>query len=75
MLACLLPLLLAGYLLHTLNRNAGNEDQQVAEFFLAELASDKPLLLPVAPRPAALEHSPPVDESALPSNSSEDDDA
>ena len=57
-LACVLPLLLAAYILYTVNRNAGNDDRQIAEFFLAEMMSDDPLVLNAGPRPAALKQEP-----------------
>ena len=62
-IGCLLQLLLAGYILYTVNRNAGNDkDQHLNEFFLKELASGKPRFLPFGLRPTAIEHEPPVDD-------------
>ena len=72
MLACLLPLGVVIYLLHTLNRNAGNnDDQHLNEFLLEELTSDKPLLLPGGPRTTTLEHSSTADDSVSDDTSSE----
>ena len=44
-LACLLPLLLAGFALYCL-RDQGQADSAVAEVLITELITDKPLLLP-----------------------------
>jgi len=44
-LACLLPLVLAGYLVFTMKQTAKDDDAAVAELLVTELVSEKPLLL------------------------------
>ena len=55
LLACLLPLLLAGYVLYTLNR-PGDDDVLVGQLLVQELTADEPLLLPRSTVPPALRH-------------------
>jgi TolA-binding protein len=58
-LACLLPLALAGYLLYCLRGRS--DDEAVGELLIEELTTDRPLLLPRAPdRPT--EESPSLSE-------------
>ena len=58
-LACLLPLLLAGYVIYSLNRSSDDSDA-LSEMLVMEIVAEKPILLPISPRPvAALEHTPP----------------
>lgn len=45
-LACLLPLLLAGYLIWSMKHTAGQDDAAVTELLVTELVSERPLLLP-----------------------------
>jgi len=73
-LACLLPLLLAGYVIHAVNRN-GDDNAALGELLVLEMTAEQPLLLPNSPRPvAALEHtlSPDDDETAGTTASSSD---
>ena len=57
-LACLLPLLLAGYIIYTLSRSSDDSDT-LSELLVMEIVAEKPKLLPMAPRTvAALEHKP-----------------
>lgn len=49
-LACLIPLTLAGYLLYCLRDRS--DDEAVGELLIQELTSDRPLVLPLAPDPA-----------------------
>ena len=51
-LACLLPLVLAGYLIYALRHTASQDDAIVTEFLVADLVSEHPLLLgpPTQPR-------------------------
>jgi TolA-binding protein len=49
-LACLIPLALAGYLLYCLRDRS--DDEAVGELLIQELTSDQPLVLPLAPDPA-----------------------
>jgi len=59
-LACLLPLFLAGYIIRAVTQY-GDESAALGELLVVEMTSEKPMLLPIAPRPvAALEHSPPL---------------
>jgi hypothetical protein len=58
-LACLLPLLLAAYVLRTLGRSIEG-DAAVSELLIEELASDRPRLLPPPPKPP-----PPLSPPAL----------
>ncbi len=58
-LACLLPLLLAGYVIYSLNRSSDDSDA-LSEMLVMEMTAEQPLLLPISHPPvAALEHSPP----------------
>lgn len=63
-LACLLPLLLAGYVVHCL-RDHGQSDSLVAEVLVQEIVAEKPLLLPPARSVAAipLQAEPPTDDA------------
>jgi TolA-binding protein len=49
-LACLIPLALAGYLLYCLRDRS--DDEAVGELLIQELTTDRPLVLPLAPDPA-----------------------
>jgi hypothetical protein len=65
-LACLLPLLLAGYIIRAVTQD-GDENAALSEMLVVEMTSEKPMFLPITPRPvAALEHAPPLhdDETA-----------
>ena len=58
-LACLLPLLLAAYVIRAVNRD-GDDSAALSELLVMEITAERPLLLPISPRPvAALEHTPP----------------
>ena len=73
-LACLLPLLLAAYIIHAVNRN-GDDNAALSELLVMEITAEQPLLLPISPRPvAALEHVslPEDDETAETAASSTD---
>ena len=62
-LACLLPLLLAGYVIYSLNRSSDDSDA-LSEMLVMDIVAEKPKLLPIASRSvAALEHSPPVHDN------------
>jgi hypothetical protein len=54
-LACLLPLLLCGWLLHT-TRDKQGTDEALAELLVEELVTDRPLLLPPRQSVPLLEH-------------------
>ena len=63
-LACLLPLLLAGYVIYSLNRSSDDSDA-LSELLIVEMTAEQPLLLPMAPRSvAALEHKHPPRKSS-----------
>ncbi len=51
-LACLLPLVLAGYLVYAMKHTVSHDDAIVTEFLVADLVSEHPLLLgpPTQPR-------------------------
>jgi len=73
-LACLLPLLLAAYIIRAVNQN-GDDSAALGQLVVLEMTSEQPLLLPIAPRPvAALEHSlsPDDDETVATTASSSD---
>jgi hypothetical protein len=55
LLACSLPLLLAGYVLYTANR-ATEQDASLEELLAHELIYPEPLSLPAAQSPPQLEH-------------------
>ena len=58
-LACLLPLLLAAYVIRAVSQNA-DDSAALSELLVMEITAERPLLLPISPRPvAALEHTPP----------------
>ena len=57
-LSCLLPLLLAGYVIYSLNRRSDDSDA-LSEMLVMEMTADQPLLLPSSlPTVAAIEHTP-----------------
>ena len=57
-LACLLPLLLAGYVVYSLNRSSDDSDA-LSEMLVMEITAEKPKLLPsLRPTVAAIEHTP-----------------
>ena len=65
-MACLLPLLLAAYVIRAVNRD-GDDNAALSELLVMEITAERPLLLQNSPRPvAALELAPPPedDESA-----------
>ena len=56
-LACLLPLALAAYVIRAVNQD-GDDSAALSELLVMEITAERPLLLPVSPRPAAaLEHA------------------
>eukprot|EP00913_Durusdinium_trenchii_P013430 g12611.t1 len=58
-LACLLPLLLAAYVIRAVNQD-GDASAELGKLLVMEMTAEQPLLLPVSSRPiGALEHSPP----------------
>ena len=72
-LACLLPLLLAGYVIYSLNRN-GDDNDALSELLVMEITAEKPKLLPMAPRSvAALQHKPSSPETSDELVQTEDD--
>ena len=57
-LACLLPLLLAGYVIYALNRSS-DENDALSEMLIMEMTADQPLLLPSSLTTiATIEHTP-----------------
>ena len=52
-LACLLPLLLAGYIIYTLN-HSNDDNDALSELLVLEITAEKPKLLPMAPRSVAV---------------------
>lgn len=56
-LACLLPLVLAGYLVWATRHTASQDDAIVAEFLVADAAAKHPLLLGPPPTPGLLQLS------------------
>ena len=57
-LACLLPLLLAAYVIRAVNQD-GDDSAELGKLLVMEITAEQPLLLPVFPRPvAAIEHTP-----------------
>jgi DNA repair exonuclease SbcCD ATPase subunit len=64
-LACLIPLALAGYLLYCLRNQ--DDDEAVGELLIQELTTDRPLLLPLAPGPATDERPSLSDDGPRPS--------
>ena len=72
-LACLLPLLLAGYVIYSLNRSSDDNDA-LSEMLVMEITAEKPKLLPMASRSvAAIEHKPSSPESSDELVQTEDD--
>jgi hypothetical protein len=55
-LACLLPLILAGYLVYAMRETTNQDDAIVAEFLVTDIAAEHPLLLgpPTSPEPLQL---------------------
>ena len=53
-LACLLPLVLAGYLVYTMKHTASQDDAVVAELLIGELVSEHPMLLGPPPQPTLM---------------------
>jgi hypothetical protein len=63
-LACLLPLLLAAYIIWAVTQN-GDDSAGLSELLILEMAAEKPLLLPALERPVpALEHTPSPNDDA-----------
>jgi hypothetical protein len=60
-LACLLPLLLAAYIIRAVSQNR-DDSAALSELLIMEIAADEPLLLPAPKRVPALEHLPSPDE-------------
>jgi hypothetical protein len=58
-LACLLPLVLCGYLLYVL-RHAGDDDAAVTELLIQEMVADQPRFLPVPGLLPAIAKKPPI---------------
>lgn len=60
-LACLLPLLLAAYVIRVVSQD-GDDSAELGKLLVMEMTAEQPLLLPVPSGPvAALEHSPPAE--------------
>ena len=64
-LACLLPLLLCGWLLHA-TRDKQGTDEALAELLVEELVADRPLLLPPRHSVPLLAHQPPPKDTSEP---------
>lgn len=61
-LACLLPLLLAAYVIRAVNQD-GDASAELGKLLVIEMTAEQPLLLPVSSHPiGALEHSPPPED-------------
>ena len=72
LLGCLLPLLLAAYIIRAVTQR-GDESAALSELLVLEITSEQPLLLPIPHPVAALEHSlPPHDETAAKAASNTD---
>ena len=63
-LACLIPLALAGYLLYCLRDRS--DDEAVGELLIQELTTDRPLVLPLAPDPATDERPSLIEDGPRP---------
>ncbi|MBT6155352.1 MAG: hypothetical protein HOH82_11870 [Planctomycetaceae bacterium] len=62
-LACLAPLALAAFIIRAVTQD-GDENAALGDLLVVEMTSEKPMLLPIEPRPAAaLEHSPAKDDN------------
>jgi hypothetical protein len=70
-LACSLPLLLCGWLLHA-TRDKHGTDEALAELLVEELTTDRPFLLPPRQPVPLLEHQPPMSSGPLPGDDSTD---
>ena len=71
-LACLLPLLLAGYVIYALNRSNDDNDA-LSELLIMEMTADQPLLLPSSlTTVAAIEHTPSLPDAPDESNQADD---
>lgn len=68
-LACLLPLLLCGWLLHA-TRDKHGTDEALAELLVEELTTDRPMLLPPRQSVQLLEHQPPLRSASAPTDDS-----
>jgi hypothetical protein len=66
-LACLLPLVLCGWLLHA-TRDKHGSDEALAELLVEELTTERPMLLPPRQSAPLLEHQPPMRSGAVPSD-------
>lgn len=64
-LACLLPLLLCGWLLHA-TRDKQDTEEALAELLVEELITDRPLLLPPRQPVPLLEHQSPAPSRSAP---------
>ena len=70
-LACLLPLLLCGWLLHA-TRDKQGADEALAELLVEELTTDHPLLLPPRQPVPLLVHKPSSQSTSAPGSDSAD---
>lgn len=68
-LACLLPLLLCGWLLHA-TRDKHGTDEALAELLVEELTADRPMLLPPRQSVPLLEHQLPLRSGSAPTDDS-----
>lgn len=59
LLACLLPLVLCGYLLYVL-RHSGDNDAAVTELLIEEIVADRPRFLPAPGLTPAIDETPPM---------------
>ena len=53
-IACLLPLVLAGYLVYAMRHTASQDDAIVTEFLVTDIAAEHPMLLGPPPEPLQL---------------------
>jgi len=73
-LACLLPLLLAAYVIRAVNQD-GDDSAELGKLLVMEITAEQPLLLPVLPRPiTAIEHTPPADSDEADGKAAPDSD-
>ena len=73
-LACLLPLLLAAYVIRAVSQD-GDDSAELGKLLVMEITAEQPLLLPVFPRPvAAIEHTPLADSDEADGKAAPDSD-
>ncbi len=73
-LACLLPLLLAAYVIRAVNQD-GDDSAELGNLLVMEITAEQPLLLPVSPRLiTAIEHTSPADSDEADGKAAPDSD-